>query len=128
MARLTTKRPTTKRTRRVVQQDDTPVAPDLPKQEPESVPNPPLKPGGEEVLQNIKEGIETIGNPSQWKILSQTNDITTLAMEIELNVGCLVAVSTPNGVATQFIPNVVIHSDINGGYKLGKRIRRNSMR
>jgi len=80
------------------------------------------------VIANKTKGIETIGNPNQWKILSQTDGFTARAMEIPLGVGCVVAVETSNGVATQFVPNVVIHSDINGGNQIGKRIRRNSMR
>ena len=80
------------------------------------------------MIANKTKGIETIGNPNQWKILSQTDGFTARAMEIPLGVGCVVAVETSNGVATQFVPNVVIHSDINGGNQIGKRIRRNSMR
>lgn len=80
------------------------------------------------MIANKSKGIETIGNPNQWKILSQTDGFTARAMEIPLGVGCVVAVETSNGVATQFVPNVVIHSDINGGNQIGKRIRRNSMR
>jgi len=109
-----------KSTRKTVEQEDLPT--------PKQVTQPPLKAGGEQVIANKAKGIETIGNPSQWKILSQVDDFTARAMEIPLGVGCVVAVETANGVATQFVPNVVIHSDINGGNQIGKRIRRNSMR
>jgi len=107
-------------TRKTVEQEDLPT--------PGKETQPPLKAGGEQVIANKAKGIETIGNPSQWKILSQTDGFTARAMEIPLGVGCVVAVETSNGVATQFVPNVVIHSDINGGNQIGKRIRRNSMR
>jgi len=104
-------------TRNTVEQEDLPT-----------VSQPPLRPGSEQVIANKAKGIETIGNPNQWKILSQTDGFTARAMEIPLGVGCVVAVETANGVALQFVPNVVIHSDINGGNQVGKRIRRNNMR
>ena len=80
------------------------------------------------MIANKAKGIETIGNPDQWKILAQTDGLTTRAMEIPLQVGCVILVETANGVALQFIPNMVIHPDINGGNQIGKRIRKNSMR
>jgi len=106
--------------RKTVEQEDLPT--------PKQTTQPPLKAGGEQVIASKAKGIETIGNPQQWKILSQADGFTARAMEIPLGVGCVVAVETSNGVATQFVPNVVIHADINGGNQIGKRIRRNSMR
>ena len=107
-------------TRKTVEQEDLPT--------PKQVTQPPLRPGSEQVIANKAKGNKTIGNPQQWKILSQTDGFTARAMEIPLGVGCVVSVETANGVATQFVSNVVIHSDINGGNQIGKRIRRNSMR
>ena len=101
-----------KRTRRNT--IDTPVA--------EPAIQPPLKPGGEAVLENSAKGIKTIGNPDQFQIMSKKDGVTAYVMEIPLRVGCIVAVE---GCGVAFVPNVVVQPDINGGVTLGKPLRRN---
>jgi len=51
--------------RKTVEQEDLPT--------PKQTTQPPLKAGGEQVIASKAKGIESIGNPNQWKILSQTD-------------------------------------------------------
>ncbi|MEK9984402.1 MAG: hypothetical protein VW879_06645, partial [Opitutae bacterium] len=54
--------------RKTVEQEDLPT--------PKQTTQPPLTAGGEQVIANKAKGIETIGNPQQWKILSQADGFT----------------------------------------------------